>query len=78
MFLYLTTEINRLWKEINRLLSKLLSKGMSNIYLNISIEKNWRSQDFDILNLKHLSPGQFFGNYSSCRYYWVLKLLIET
>ena len=29
-------EINRLRKEINR----LLSKGMSNIYLKVTIEKN--------------------------------------
>ena len=44
-------EVNRLRKEINRLLSKeinrlkkeinrLLSKGMSKIYLNVTIEKN--------------------------------------
>ena len=34
-------EINRLWKEIDR----LLSKGMSNVYLKATIEKNWRSQN---------------------------------
>ena len=32
----LVKKINRLRKEINR----LLSKGMSNIYLNVTIEKN--------------------------------------
>ena len=48
-------EINRLWKEIDR----LLSKGMSNIYLKATIEKNWGSQDF--LSLKHSSPGKFWG-----------------
>ena len=47
-------EINRLRKEINR----LLSKGMSNIYLKVSIET---SQHFDFLSLKSLSPGQFWG-----------------
>ena len=45
-------------KEINR----LISKGMSNIYLKVTIEKNWRSQNFDFLSLKDLSPGpQFWG-----------------
>ena len=32
----LVKKLNRLRKEINR----LLSKGMSNIYLNVTIEKN--------------------------------------
>ena len=32
---------------------------MSNIYLKVTIEKNWRSQDFDFLNFKNSSPGQF-------------------
>ena len=34
---------------------------MSNIYLKAAIEKNRRSQDFDFLILKNLSPGQFWG-----------------
>ena len=34
---------------------------MSNIYLQVTIEKNRRSQDFNFLSLKKLSPGQFFG-----------------
>ena len=42
-------------KEMN----KLLRKGMLNIHLNVTIEKNWRSQNFDILGLKNLSQGQF-------------------
>ena len=33
---------------------------MSNIYLKVTIENNWRSQNFDFLSLKNLSPGQFF------------------
>ena len=36
MFFNSVIEINRLRKEINR----LLSKGMSNIYLKVSIDKN--------------------------------------
>ena len=42
-------------KGINR----LISKGMSKIYLKVTIEKNWRFQNFDFLNLKNLPPGQF-------------------
>ena len=38
-------------KEINR----FISKGMSNIYLKITIEKNWRSQNFE-----NFSQGQFW------------------
>ena len=45
-------------KEINR----ALSKGMSNIYLKVTIEeKNWRSQNFNFLGLKDVSPDQFSG-----------------
>ena len=29
---------------------------MSNIYLKIAIEKNWRSQNFDFVSLKKLPP----------------------
>ena len=50
-------EINRLRKEINR----LLSKEMSNIYLKVAIEKNWGSQNFDFLSLKNVLPGLFGG-----------------
>ena len=57
MFFNSIKEINWLRKEINR----LLSKGMSNIYFKVTIEKNCRSQNFDFLNLKNLSPGQFWG-----------------
>ena len=41
-------------KDINR----LISKEMSNIYLNVTIKKNWRSRNFDFLSLKNLSPGE--------------------
>ena len=37
-------------KEINRLRKKILSKGMSNIYLKVAIEKNWRTQILDFLS----------------------------
>ena len=51
MFFNSVKEINRLRKEMNR----LLSKGMSNIYLKVTTEeKNWRSQNFDCLALKNL------------------------
>ena len=49
----------RLRKKIN----KLLSKGMPNIYLKITIEKNyyyWRSQNFDFLDFRNLSPASFW------------------
>ena len=45
-------EINRYLKEINRLIrsikeiNRLISKGMSNIYL-VPIDKNWCSQNFN-------------------------------
>ena len=58
MFFNSSKEINRFRKEINR----LLSKGMSNIYLKVTIEeKNGHFQNFDFLGLKNLSPGQFWG-----------------
>ena len=56
-------EINRLRKEINR----LLSKRMSNIYLKVTTEKNRRFQNLDFLSLKNLSPGQFSGSSNSRR-----------
>ena len=46
----LIKEINKLRKEINR----LLSKGMSSISWKVPIEKNWLSQNFDFLSLKKL------------------------
>ena len=49
---------------------------MSNIYVKVTIEKNWGSQNFDSLNLKKLSPGQFSGSFNSCWYYLILELLI--
>ena len=47
------TKINRLRKEINR----LLIKGISNIYYcqKVTIEKNERSQTYDFLYSKNLT-----------------------
>ena len=57
MFFNSIKKIDRLRKEINT----LLSTGMSNIYLKVTIEeKNWRSQNFDFVDLKNMSPGQFW------------------
>ena len=56
MFFNSVKEINRLRKEINR----LLSKEMSIIYLKVTIEKKWLSQNFPFLGLKNLSPCQFW------------------
>ena len=44
-------------KKINR----FLNKGMSNIYLKVTNEKKWRTQNFDCLSLKyspHSSSGE--------------------
>ena len=54
MFFSSVEEMIRLRKELNR----LLSKGMSNIYLKVIIQIG--SQNFDFLSLKNLSPGQFW------------------
>ena len=58
-------------KGINR----LISKGMSNIYLKVTIEKNWRSQNFDFLSLKNLSPGHFLESSNAQRYDLILKIV---
>ena len=58
MFFNSIKEINRLSKEINR----LLSKRMSNIYLKITTEKKQHTQNFNFLNLKSLLPGKILGS----------------
>ena len=45
MFYTSIKKINRLRKEIDRLL-------MSNVYLKVTIEKSWQSQNLDSQNLK--------------------------
>ena len=74
MFLNSVKEINWLLKEINR----LLSKGMSNVCLKVTIEKKWGAQNSDFLSLKSWSPGQFLGMSNSRRYHWIFKLLVAT
>ena len=44
-------EISRSRKWINR----ILRKGMSSLYLKVTIKKNWRSEIFDFLSFKNLS-----------------------
>ena len=51
---------------------------MSNIYLKFTIEKSWRSKNFDFLNLKNSSAGQFLEIPNSRRYHWILKLFVAT
>ena len=74
MFFNSIKEINRLRKDINR----LLGKGMSNIHLKVTIEKNWHAQNFDFLSLKSSPPVQFFGSSNSRRSHWIIKLLVAT
>ena len=64
-FISIKKMINRLRKEINR----LVSKGTSNIYLKVIIKENWRSQNFNFLSLKTLSPGQSLGSSYSRGYH---------
>ena len=57
MFFNLIIEINEL-----RIKKKVIKqKRISNIYLKVTIEKNGRSQGFNILSLKDLLPGKFWG-----------------
>ena len=51
---------------------------MSNIYLKVTIKKNWHSQNFDFLSLKNLSPDQYLGSSNPRKYHWVLKFLVVT
>ena len=60
-------------KEINR----LISKGMSSIYLKVTIEKKRYSQKFGFLSLKHFSLDQYLEGCNSHRY-WILKLHVAT
>ena len=56
----------------------LVSKGMPNIYLEVTIEKNWGSQNFHFLSSKNLSSDLFFGSSHLRRCPSVLKLPLAT
>ena len=56
-------------------ISRLISKGISSIYLKVTTEKNWRSQNFDALSLKNLSLGQFCWAPTHA-HHWILKLFV--
>ena len=59
-------------KEIKRAIDKLLNKGMINIYLKVTIEKKWRTQNFDFVTklffIKSSPPGQLLENFNLRRY----------
>ena len=55
---------------------RLISKGVSHIYIKVTIEKRRRSQNFDVLNLIFFSSGQFLGSSNSHRYHKILKFLV--
>ena len=74
MFFDSIKEINRLRKEINR----LLIKGMSNVCFKATIKKKWRTQNFDFLSLESSSSGQFLRSSISSRYHWIFKVLVAT
>ena len=56
-------------KGVNR----LISKWMSNIYLKVTVQKKWCSQNCDLLSLKNLSPGHLLGSSNSRGCHWILK-----
>ena len=56
----------------------LLSTGMSDTYLKVTIEKKWLFQNLDFLSLKRWSSGQFLGWSNSHRYHWIFKLKFQT
>ena len=53
---YTEAENSACWKPA------LISKWMSNIYLKVTIEKNWRSQNFHFQSLKKFVSMSVFGN----------------
>ena len=71
MFFNSIKEINRLKKELNR----LLSKGMSNIYLKVTIEtfSKLRLQGFE-----KFVTGSVFGELQLMKISLSLKLLVGT
>ena len=63
---------------LRKKINSLSSKGISNIYLKVTIEKNWASQNFNFKSLKSSPPGQCLGSSNSRRYNWILKIVVAT
>ena len=51
---------------------------MSNIYLTVTIEKKWRTQNLDFKRLKISSPGHLLGSFNLPKYHWIFKLFVAT
>ena len=47
-------------------INKLISNEMPNIYLKVTLEKNWRSQNFDFLSLDQLTQISLKFKTSCC------------
>ena len=65
-------------KEINRLrkqLSRLLSKRMPNIYLKVTIDT---FSELRFSGFKKFVTRPVLGSSNSRRYHWILKLLVAT
>ena len=67
-YLMFLMDVIQLFSSVKRR-NRLISKGMSNIYLKVTIKKNWFSQTLDFLSLKSLSPGQFLESSKSCSFH---------
>ena len=51
---------------------------MLNIYVKVTFEKKWRTQNFDFLILKRSSPDQFLGSSNLYLYNWIFKIFVAT
>ena len=51
---------------------------MSNVCLEVTIGKNWHTQNFNFLSLKSLCPGKLLESSNSYIYHWVFKLPVAT
>ena len=75
-FIYFEFNQSILLMDIFNGFSLVQGIGISNIYLKVTIERNWRSQNFDFKSLKNLFPGQFLESSNSCRYQLISKLFV--
>ena len=57
--------------------NKLIGEWMRNTYFKVTIEKNWRSQNFDFLSVKNSSADQLLGSSNIRRYHQILKFLLQ-